>query len=778
MKSLESQALNAKPATPLVVNQSLDLLESNDVSYDRDETPPCADESQPTKTGLVSPPIPRESETTSEGVHRSICRCKVTYGDGASIQQISTPFESRHVILSNIPSDATVSDLSQAIEILGDIQSLTIQSASLGPPIARVDYRTPAQAMLAVQELDGFVYQDHRLRARIDVQAVEGGVGTLRSTKVKLSWFMPSRVAWAHYDSISFARKQAEHLNGREFNGRKVTASFQTPTYRQRDSFSVEVKGLPRQFYAPHFKGFCDADAITLKEPPEYNVGEVVLKLRQLLQKSGTLEAFETLPTDRTKSKMVAFAQFASADAAECAIRELNGTKPLFLAHSPLWLEHIHSIKYMLPLPMFAILKSDIETLRDVPEFSPCKLRYYEKDADGVQQDPVCLRVYGSDAKSLARLKSKCDNLVSGDLFVDENNARIWDPYFASPEGIFFLKHLSQATHTYLKSETRLRAIRLFGSTQNIELARKKMLEKLAEIIKNRHVVPLDRAGVRMLVTGGLLKLGELLGEEKLTLDVSQRMLTVRGDDEDLRRVHDELSGSASGDAAIREAKGTEETCPVCFCDTTDPVTLPCGHAYCRACLQHYLRAPATTNPSGVSCIAEVEAHDDDAMKSCSQAVPLATIRALLSPNEEEDLLQAFFFAYVHARPEEFRYCPTPDCQTLYRPGPDGTVLRCPSCLIRICAACHIEFHEGLDCATYRDNTSGGHTAYEKWRTENNVKACPRCKTDIMKDGGCNHMTCSRCKTHICWVCMKTFDDADSSRGVYTHMAKEHGGYL
>ena len=34
-----------------------------------------------------------------------------------------------------------------------------------------------------------------------------------------------------------------------------------------------------------------------------------------------------------------------------------------------------------------------------------------------------------------------------------------------------------------------------------------------------------------------------------------------------------------------------------------------------------------------------------------------------------------------------------------------------------------------------------------------NTKMCPGCKNPIEKNGGCNHMTCSKCNCKFCWVC-------------------------
>jgi hypothetical protein len=442
------------------------------------------------------------------------------------------------------------------------------------------------------------------------------------------------------------------------------------------------------------------------------------------------------------------------------------------------WVEQIHSIKYSIPCGQFATIKDELDRLQAVHDVS--KLRYYDREQDGEAVDPVCIRIYGPDPKLLGRLKADVERILRGEQFVLDGKD-VWDQYFNTEDGVRFMKEVNAHSRSFVKCDTRTRTLRLYGNPHSREGAKRLITEHLEGVIARRHVVLLGKEKLRGLLTGGLKALEDEIGKDKVVLDVVALTLTVRGDEEEVRKVRRAIM--AMDDMAVQAATqpdaSLEELCPVCFCNLSDPIKLPCGHSYCLMCLQHLLRSHCQpgSNFSLVKCVAEIDTGADATSKSpCDANVLNATIRELLTPAEETALFEASFLSHVHARSKQFRYCPTPDCRVIYRhceddDSDDGRVLQCPACLARICARCHVEFHEGLTCPEYIDAASGGLRALQRWKEANGVKACPTCKADLEKNGGCNHITCASCGTHMCWVCMMTFP---SGGEVYGHMGRVH----
>ena len=86
-------------------------------------------------------------------------------------------------------------------------------------------------------------------------------------------------------------------------------------------------------------------------------------------------------------------------------------------------------------------------------------------------------------------------------------------------------------------------------------------------------------------------------------------------------------------------------------------------------------------------------------------------------------------------------------------------IMTCPICVT--CPCCNKEF--SLDASSelqqwHNQGLGGGRTeemATRQWKTIN-TRPCPNCASPIMKDGGCNHVKCTKCRNEFCWACMQS----------------------
>ncbi|KAJ8370917.1 hypothetical protein SKAU_G00109450 [Synaphobranchus kaupii] len=189
-------------------------------------------------------------------------------------------------------------------------------------------------------------------------------------------------------------------------------------------------------------------------------------------------------------------------------------------------------------------------------------------------------------------------------------------------------------------------------------------------------------------------------------------------------------------------------------------LSLPCQHSFCKSCWeQHCIVLVKDGVGVGISCMAQ----------DCSLQMPEDFVLPLL-PGEElkekyrryEGVMMSLLMMMSLLPFFSLRVTSSCSCvqgqtvQLSFRcRSPAHRRVQCSRCSEVFCFKCRQMYHAPTDCGTIR-----------KWLTKcaddsetanyisAHTKDCPKCNICIEKNGGCNHMQCSKCKHDFCWMCL------------------------
>ncbi|KAJ7373082.1 hypothetical protein OS493_014229 [Desmophyllum pertusum] len=335
------------------------------------------------------------------------------------------------------------------------------------------------------------------------------------------------------------------------------------------------------------------------------------------------------------------------------------------------------------------------------------------------------------------------------------------------------LQAIQKDTGTVINQDWKNHVVRIHGSEANRELAKRAINKFLDDsITSNSHSWQIQLRGPNK--PRGLLKalfirfgvnlqrLQDIGGVQKIHVEFRWHVLKIQSSDEaqeTINRYVEECCKTLPQESPhLHSNDQSQLTCGICLCDVdgtaADVYRLACcGHAYDKSCVIQQLKSPDFP----LKCVTE----------RCEELLVWRDFQNLLNERERKRLAFSALDEYVKGNPEIVRYCPTADCGMVYRVSKEGTRYSCGACLSEICTSCHVQWHNGLTCAMLRSEKQV-EGQLKEWMTKDpsNRKNCPRCKTPIEKNAGCNHMECSQCKAHMCWPCMEVFPTGDA---VYSH---------
>jgi ariadne-2 len=195
--------------------------------------------------------------------------------------------------------------------------------------------------------------------------------------------------------------------------------------------------------------------------------------------------------------------------------------------------------------------------------------------------------------------------------------------------------------------------------------------------------------------------------------------------------------------------KDSPGLCRICYTEYEGMRCLSCGHEFCEPCWTAYF---VNVLKKGIS--SKIECMESKCEIQCLSSFVTEFLRDC--PNELKMYLDRVFRDSVLAHPN-YRYCPGTDCQgIIYCESKKSHRVTCDFCKTSFCVLCGFDYHAPSSCETMAQwRKKCGDDSETANYIRAHTKDCPKCSACIEKNGGCNHMQCSRCDYHFCWMCFK-----------------------
>ncbi|KAL8277440.1 hypothetical protein RQP46_010162 [Phenoliferia psychrophenolica] len=201
--------------------------------------------------------------------------------------------------------------------------------------------------------------------------------------------------------------------------------------------------------------------------------------------------------------------------------------------------------------------------------------------------------------------------------------------------------------------------------------------------------------------------------------------------------------------------------CDVCYeSDDGETLALSCNMRFCKDCYARYVESKIMDDSES----RRIQCMDSN----CNVVIDEKTIELLVSPSVLVRYKSLLDRTYVDDTPS-LTWCPFPNCiYAISCAVPSRSldtiiptvVCRCKT---QFCFGCGEGDHRPCPCAITRRWRKKCEDDSETTNWLNaNTKDCPKCQQTIEKNGGCQHMTCRKCRWEFCWVCKANWTDHNS----------------
>ena len=446
------------------------------------------------------------------------------------------------------------------------------------------------------------------------------------------------------------------------------------------------------------------------------------------------------------------------------AVTELNGYKLPQLGGSKILLSHMVKAKFSILSSIYTAISSELASVQQSLHSKSC-LEIKSYIPTNLAQRFTTLHIISNTAQEVGKAKAAVEKILNGHT-ARGGRGTVWNELFLKPEGIAYLNDLGKQHKVFIYRNARKCILSLYGNEENRAIVESALIKTVEDLAVSTFSIDLDDKVPVAALQDRYRKIVGKLGKTAARLNVttSPKTITIHGSSQDADWAKATLQEES--DYAIDTRTNVEEnlTCTVCWCDVEERYTVPCGHVYDRECFVNQCLSTADGNIP-IRCLGS--------SGSCQSVISFTELEAALARDQLDELLEISFTRHVRTHPGKYQYCPTADCDQVYKVSDDSKIFTCSTCLTSICTKCGAVSHEGLTCDQYKSAILGD-DAFAEWKKKNDARDCPKCGCTIQKSEGCNHMECKAYRAHICWVCIRVFGTGPET---YGHMKAEHGSF-
>ncbi|KAK6150361.1 hypothetical protein DH2020_015293 [Rehmannia glutinosa] len=420
--------------------------------------------------------------------------------------------------------------------------------------------------------------------------------------------------------------------------------------------------------------------------------------------------------------------------------------------------------------PVYHVIRNQLDSLLESLRQQKGVECHLEKNQNGSCR----VKISACATKIVAELRRPLEQLMKGKIIQHPDLTPAVLQILFSRDGINLIRNIQRETHTYINFDKHSMILRVFGSPEMIDGVQQRLVKTLIslhEIQLRNGVLPPDMMKRVVDQFGSdLCGLKARVPEAEFSLITKRHSISIVGPKESKQKVEEIIRDLAQTSGLQSPSNDNDAACPICLCELTDPYMLEgCCHKFCRLCLFQ-------------QCESAIKSHDGFPLRctkeGCGSPILLADFKSLLSVEKLDELFRASLGAYVAASGGIYRFCPSPDCPSVYRvadPGGPGSPFVCGACFVETCTRCHLEYHQYMSCEKYREFKDDPDSSLKEWcMGKEYVKTCPGCGFTIEKVDGCNHIEC-KCGRHVCWVCLEVFASSDEC---YNHLRSVHSAII